>query len=58
MTAWNLIAAPVALGLAGAGAWLTMRAAPHGSLGRTILLMPVTVDVSQMGALYARVCAA
>ena len=42
-----LIAAPVALGLAGAGAWLTMRDAPQAALDPTMPVMPVTVVTSK-----------
>lgn len=58
MKTWILIAAPVALGLAGVGAWLTMRDAQQGAFDPAIPVMPVTVDIAQGEALYARSCAA
>lgn len=53
-----LIAAPVALGLAGAGAWLALRDAPQTALDPTRPVMPATVDIAQGEALYAQNCAA
>lgn len=53
-----LIAAPVALGLAGAGAWLALRDAPQAALDPTVPVMPATVDIAQGEALYAQNCAA
>lgn len=58
MKTWILIAVPVALGLAGAGAWLTMRDAPQIALDPTTPVMPATVDIEQGEALYAQSCAA
>ena len=49
-----LIAAPVALGLAGAGAWLALRDAPQAALDPTMPVMPATVDIAQGEALYAQ----
>lgn len=53
-----LIAAPVALGLAGAGAWLALRDAPRPARDPTMPVMPATVDIAQGETLYARSCAA
>lgn len=53
-----LIAAPVALGLAGAGAWLALRDAPRPARDPTMPVMPATVDIAQGDAHYAQNCAA
>lgn len=53
-----LIAAPVALGLAGVGGWLALRDAPRPARDPTMPVMPATVDIAQGETLYARSCAA
>ncbi len=58
MKAWVMIAAPVALGLAGALAWLALRGAPQTAMDTTVPVMPATVDIAQGEALYAQNCAA
>lgn len=57
MKTWIPIAAPVALGLAGAGAWLALRDAPQAVLDPNMLVMPATVDIAQGEVLYSQSCA-
>lgn len=57
MKTWILIAAPAALALAGAGAWLALRDAPQVAVNPTTPVMPATVDIAQGKALYAQSCA-
>ena len=57
MKTWVMIGAPVALGLAGAGAWLTLRDAPQAAMNPDVPVMPATVDIAQGEALYAQSCA-
>ncbi|RBI72301.1 cytochrome c [Roseovarius sp. TE539] len=58
MKAWVMIAASAVLGLAGAGAWLTLRDAPQAAVNPAMPVMPATVDIAQGEALYAQNCAA
>lgn len=57
MKTWSLIAASVALGLAGAGAWLALRDAPQSAMEPTMPVMPATVSIAKGEALYAQNCA-
>lgn len=57
MKTWSLIAAPVALAIAGVGAWLALRDAPQVAIHPTMPVMPTTVDIAQGKALYAQSCA-
>lgn len=57
MKTWILIAAPVVLGLAGAGVWLALRDAPQAAMDPTMPVMPATADIAQGETLYAQSCA-